>query len=70
MGEENISQEFKLKKIYDERCNYLIEEIQQNELMGKKQRKQSICNPNLFTKHWYLVVWSMEKIQKVKPQKS
>ena len=38
MSEENISQEFRLKKI-DEARNYFIEEINQNELMSKKHRK-------------------------------
>ena len=35
MSEENISQEFRLKKT-DETKNYLIEEINRNELMSKK----------------------------------
>ena len=38
MPEENISQEFRLKNI-DETRNYLIEEINQNELMSQKQKK-------------------------------
>ena len=38
MSEENISQEFRLKNI-DETRNYLIEEINQNELMSKKHKK-------------------------------
>ena len=38
MFEENISQEFRLKNI-DERRNYFIEEIKQNELMSKKDKK-------------------------------
>ena len=37
MSEENISQEFRLKNI-DERKNYLIKEINRNELMSKKQK--------------------------------
>ena len=37
MFEENISQEFRLKNI-DERRNYFIEEIKQNELMSKKDK--------------------------------
>ena len=37
MSEENISQEFRLKN--GERRNYLIEEINQNELMCKKHKK-------------------------------
>ena len=38
MNEENISQEFRLKNIYEAR-NYFIEEINQNELMSKKHKK-------------------------------
>ena len=38
MSEENISQEFRLKNI-DEVRNYLIEEINQNELMSQKNIK-------------------------------
>ena len=37
MSEENISQELRLKNI-DERRNYLIEEINQNELISKKRK--------------------------------
>ena len=40
MAEENISQEFRLKNIKETR-NYLIEEINRNELMSKKHKK--IC---------------------------
>ena len=36
--EENINQEFRLKKI-DEIKNYSIEEIYQNKLMSKKHKK-------------------------------
>ena len=38
MGQENISQKFKLQNIGEIR-NYLIEEINGNELIGKKHRK-------------------------------
>ena len=38
MPEENINQEFRLKKI-DKIRNYLIEEIHQNKLMSKKHKK-------------------------------
>ena len=38
MSEENIGQECRLKNINEKR-NYLIEEINQNELMSKKDRK-------------------------------
>ena len=37
MAEENVSQEFRLKNI-DETRNYLIEEINWNELMSKKNK--------------------------------
>ena len=36
--EENVNQKFRLKKIYEIR-NYLIEEINRNELMSKKHKK-------------------------------
>ena len=38
MTEENMNQEFRLKKI-DEIRNYLTEEINRNELMSKKHKK-------------------------------
>ena len=38
MAEENISQEFKLQNI-DEIRNYLVEEINRNELISQKHRK-------------------------------
>ena len=38
MPEENINQEFLLKKI-DEIRNYFIEEVNQNKLMSKKHKK-------------------------------
>ena len=38
MGEENISQEFRLKNI-DETRNYLIEEIIRNKLMTKSTKR-------------------------------
>ena len=38
MSEENISREFKLKNI-DETRNYLIEEINQNELISNKYKE-------------------------------
>ena len=37
MVEENINEEFKLKKI-DETRDYFIEEINQNEFMSKKHK--------------------------------
>ena len=44
MPEGNISQEFTLKNM-DETKNYFNEEINQNELMSKKQEK--VCTENL-----------------------
>ena len=41
MSEENISQEFRLKSL-DETRNYLIEEINQNELMREKHIESRI----------------------------
>ena len=38
MTEENISHEFRLKEI-EEKRNYFIEKIKQNELINKKQKK-------------------------------
>ena len=38
MTEKNISQEFRLKNI-DETRDFFIEEINQNELMSKKQKR-------------------------------
>ena len=45
MADENIIQEFRLKNI-DETKNYLIEEINQNELMSKNKRK--VCTTQLY----------------------
>ena len=52
MPEENINQEFKLKKV-DEIRNYLIEEINQNELMSKKHKK--VCRVLNYTDHSIIV---------------
>ena len=54
MSEENISQEFRLKNI-DEIWNYLIEEIDQNELMSKKHKKVYIES---FELYWALILIS------------
>ena len=46
MAEENIIREFRLKNIFETR-NYLIEEINRNELMSKKHKK--VCKiPKLY----------------------
>ena len=57
MVEENISQEFRLKNI-DETRNYFLEEIEQNELMSKKQRK--VCSTLNYTQHFFifLLFWN------------
>ena len=47
MAKENISQEFRLKDI-DEARNYLIEEINRNELMIKKHKK--VCTTLTYIK--------------------
>ena len=49
MTEENISQEFRLKNI-DETRNYLIEEINRNELMSKKHKK--VCTTLNYIEHF------------------
>ena len=38
MSEENVSQEVRLKNI-DKTRNYLIQEVNQNQLMSKKHKK-------------------------------
>ena len=50
--EENISQEFRLKNI-DETRNYLIEEINRNELMSKKHKK--ICSTLNYIEHFLIL---------------
>ena len=51
--EENINQEFRLKKI-DEIRNYLIEEINQNKLMSKKHKK--VCRVLTYIDHLLIVI--------------
>ena len=53
MAEENISQEFRLKNI-DETRNYLIEEINQNELMSKKHK--SFCRILSYIEHSLIAI--------------
>ena len=52
MAEENISQEFRLKNI-DETRNYLIEEINRNELISKKHKK--VCTTLNYTEHFLIL---------------
>ena len=48
MVEEEISQEFRLKKIIEQR-NYFLAEIEQSELMSKKHKK--VCTTLNYTEH-------------------
>ena len=52
MAEENISQEFRLKNI-DETRNYLIEEINRNELMSKKHKE--VCTTLNYIKRFLIL---------------
>ena len=52
MAEENICQEFRLKNI-NETKNYLIEEINWNELMSKKHKKK--CTSLNNNKHFLIL---------------
>ena len=52
MVEENISQEFRLKN-NDEAKNYLIEEINQDELMSKKHEK--FCTSLDYIEHFLIL---------------
>ena len=53
MAEENMNQEFRLKKI-DEIRNYLIEEINRNELMNKKHKM--VCRALNYFDHSLIVI--------------
>ena len=53
MPEENMNQEFRLEKI-DEIRNYLIEEINQNELMSKKDKK--VCRVLNYIDHSLIAI--------------
>ena len=53
MPEENMNQEFRLKKI-DEIRNYLIEEINRHELMSKKHKK--VCRVLNYIDHWLIII--------------
>ena len=53
MPEENVNQEFRLKKV-DEIRNYLIEEINQNDLMSKKHK--IVCRVLNYNDHSIIVI--------------
>ena len=57
MPEENINQEFRLKKKKDEIRNYLIQEINQNKLMSKKHIKS--CRVLNYTEVLLTVILSL-----------
>ena len=52
MAEEKISQEFRFKNI-DQTRNYLIEEINRNELMSKKHKK--VCTTLNYIEHFLIL---------------
>ena len=52
MAEENISQEFRFKNI-DETRNYFLKEIEQNELMSKKQKM--VCTTLNYIEHFLIL---------------
>ena len=52
MPKKNINQEFRLKKTNETR-NYLIEEINQNELMSKKHKE--VCRVLNYINHSFIV---------------
>ena len=53
MPEENMNQEFRLKKI-DEIRNYLIEEIIRNKLISKKHKK--VCRVLNYIEHSLILI--------------
>ena len=56
LSEENISQEFRLKNV-DETRNYLIEEINRNELMNKKHKK--FCTTLNYIEHFLILAYTI-----------
>ena len=58
MTEENIIQEFRFKEI-DEKRNYFIEEIKQNELISKRHKK--ICRILNYTWHLLILVFAVTR---------
>ena len=53
MAEENINQEFKLKNVKEAK-NYLITEIDQNQLMSKERKKA--CEFLNYIEHFLILV--------------
>ena len=56
MTEENIYQEFRLKYIAEKR-NFLIEEINRNELMSKKHKK--VCTTLNYIEHLLILAFTI-----------
>ena len=54
MPEENLNQEFKLKKKIDEIRNYLNKEINRNELLSKKHKK--VCRVLNYIDHLVIAI--------------
>ena len=52
MAEENISQELRSKSIYETR-NYLLHEINQNQLMSRKDKK--LCTTLNYIEHFLIL---------------
>ena len=53
MPKENMNQEFRLNKT-DQIINYLIEEINRNDLISKKHKK--VCRVLNYFEHWLIVI--------------
>ena len=54
--EESVSQEFRLKNTNETR-NYLIEEINLNELISKKYKK--VCTTLNYTEHFFILTFTL-----------
>ena len=54
MPEENLNQEFKLKKKIDEIINYLNKEINRNELLSKKHK--NVCRVLNYIDHLVIAI--------------
>ena len=62
MSEENISQEFRLKNIYETR-NFFIGEINQNELMSKKYK--NVCRVLNYIEHLLILISAVTGCSKI-----
>ena len=59
-----MSQEFRLKNI-DETRNYLIEEINRNELMSKKHKK--FCTTLNYIEHFFILASTITRCVSISP---